>query len=47
MNRLQLQLYSGTSEPGEGGEWGGGVLPVMAYINERMGISLAEVYEKA
>ena len=46
MNRLQLQLYSGTSEPGEGGE-GGGVLPVMAYINERMGISLAEVYEKA
>ena len=45
MNRLQLQLYSGTSEPGEGGE--GGVLPVMAYINERVGISLVDVYEKA
>ena len=44
MNRLQLQLYSGTSEPGEGG--GGGVLPVMAYINERVGISLVDVYEK-
>ena len=43
MNRLQLQLYSGTSEPGEGG---GGVLPVMAYINERVGISLVDVYEK-
>ena len=41
MNRLQLQLYSGTSEPGEGG-----VLPVMAYINERVGISLVDVYEK-
>ena len=43
MNRLQLQLYSGTSEPGEGE----GVLPVMAYINERVGISLVDVYEKA
>ena len=41
MNRLQLQLYSGTSEPG------GGVLPVMAYINERVGFSLVDVYEKA
>ena len=44
MNRLQLQLYSGTSELGEGG---GGVLNVMAYINERVGISLVDVYEKA
>ena len=26
---------------------GGGVLPVMAYINERVGFSLVDVYEKA
>ena len=44
MNRLQLQLYSGTSELDGGG--GEGVLPTMAYINEREGISLVEVREK-